>query len=892
MLRPPVRISTATISGWRFEARTGGIDDPARLVALSRRLADPYTEGERQCRPFCVHGATRSLKPCLCGAALIMGVNCHMPEAVFGQNSLTVTHLESGTAFDFDAEGALRMWAQHSSERGSRSIRCVHGRLASWRNKMVSAQLRTSVDADWTFDCEGYSGNACVGGVGSIGSGEHTRPSTPSISSGVDRPFVVSPHQMQLSVVKSTRSIRAALREEQGPPCRIPLEWRAHLGNGIDMELLKRREPILWHATVPLFRDDMHDQGQSELTVRIRVMPSCFFILLQHRMRVDQVLIQLRETRVFHKYGSAVVLRSHRLSQQELTPLVTTMSRVKHLSPPCARVRAWWRDWDTVTRRLAACAATEECLEETQLPSLQDTPAILVPASSKSPPPAIRMMTAVVVMPYAPNPDEERGRPPQRALLSALAASTCGMFVAMGDVDGGIALLCVSDVCRIGGTLKTGRIGETDMQVEEIWRNAHAHAGAVTCLCVDSTGRIYSSAEDGSCAIWDTFDGAGHYWMIEGDGREDRMLPLRRPHPSHCCRSKAKEGAEAKAKASSKKIGRNGTVSVVQLVSVCPSLPGFAAAVGGTLCLLSRDCPDAPVARLDAGRTIAALATVASDPLAMPTAESFICAAGYGGVVVWAVVKGAAAGGEQRPRPAIHRCAVLPYNGPIDSLAISPGRRYIAGGAQDSTLVMWPLDQAIRAETVGQMEQKRESLISVRAEAADEADAALAAGATLFFGGGCYTRKVGPLAWSQNGRLCASAGGNTIVIWDVGPRGQAPPVRKNGCASLLDGHNTPVAWVGITPHVGSAACTSITTSTQIASVSADGRVMLHSVPSEPPYYTEPGYNGRNVVKLNPIAASAAGAVSGTGPVVWGGSHNYKVLFCCGGDGTLRCFPIS
>ena len=75
-----------------------------------------------------------------------------------------------------------------------------------------------------------------------------------------------------------------------------------HKGSGLDMKLLRRRDiPILHYVDLPLYEDEMDDNGSSVLRVRLRVMPSFFFVLLRHVLRVDGVLIRQRETRIFHK---------------------------------------------------------------------------------------------------------------------------------------------------------------------------------------------------------------------------------------------------------------------------------------------------------------------------------------------------------------------------------------------------------------------------------------------------------------------------------------------------------------------------------------------------------------------------------------------------------------
>jgi len=99
-------------------------------------------------------------------------------------------------------------------------------------------------------------------------------------------------------------------------------DWREHKGSGLDMALLRRRDvPILHSVDIPLYEDDLDDNGESMVRLRLRVMPSCFFILLRHALRVDGLLIRHHDTRIFHKFGTPHVLRACRLAEAPLAPL-------------------------------------------------------------------------------------------------------------------------------------------------------------------------------------------------------------------------------------------------------------------------------------------------------------------------------------------------------------------------------------------------------------------------------------------------------------------------------------------------------------------------------------------------------------------------------------------
>lgn len=72
----------------------------------------------------------------------------------------------------------------------------------------------------------------------------------------------------------------------------------------IPLAELTRPDPILFYAEIPLYEDELHDNGSSNLLVRIRVMPTCFFILARFTLRVDNVLFRIHDTRVYHSFSS------------------------------------------------------------------------------------------------------------------------------------------------------------------------------------------------------------------------------------------------------------------------------------------------------------------------------------------------------------------------------------------------------------------------------------------------------------------------------------------------------------------------------------------------------------------------------------------------------------
>ena len=79
----------------------------------------------------------------------------------------------------------------------------------------------------------------------------------------------------------------------------------------LDLEKLKRQEPILFYDEFTLYEDELADNGMSTLSLKIRCMPSGFFVLLRFFMRVDGVLIRCFDTRFHYELGKTYILREY-----------------------------------------------------------------------------------------------------------------------------------------------------------------------------------------------------------------------------------------------------------------------------------------------------------------------------------------------------------------------------------------------------------------------------------------------------------------------------------------------------------------------------------------------------------------------------------------------------
>ncbi|XP_071455568.1 TIP41-like protein [Hetaerina americana] len=83
----------------------------------------------------------------------------------------------------------------------------------------------------------------------------------------------------------------------------------------IDLEKLKVKKSILFYHDLTLFEDELHDNGCAVCSVKIRVMPNEFFILLRYFLRIDNVLIRINDTRIYHDFETNFVIREYTARQ-------------------------------------------------------------------------------------------------------------------------------------------------------------------------------------------------------------------------------------------------------------------------------------------------------------------------------------------------------------------------------------------------------------------------------------------------------------------------------------------------------------------------------------------------------------------------------------------------
>lgn len=183
----------------------------------------------------------------------------HLPEMVFGNSCLNIKHIETGIKIHFNAFDALTGWK-------SEALPPVEvPAAAKWKFRSKPFE-QVVLDYDYTFTTP-YCGSEMIEGD--------------------------------------------AIKVEKNSDGACSLQWE-DCKEKLDLVALAAKEPILFYDEVILYEDELADNGTSLLTVKVRVMPSGWFLLLRFWLRVDGVLMRLRDTRMHCNFGdgsSPVILR-------------------------------------------------------------------------------------------------------------------------------------------------------------------------------------------------------------------------------------------------------------------------------------------------------------------------------------------------------------------------------------------------------------------------------------------------------------------------------------------------------------------------------------------------------------------------------------------------------
>ncbi|KLU87632.1 type 2A phosphatase activator TIP41 [Magnaporthiopsis poae ATCC 64411] len=183
-----------------------------------------------------------------------------VPEMIFGDNLVSVRHPQSGWCIAFTAEAALDR--VEKTDRGMLRV-AYAGEWSSSRERASAGIQEVVKPFDWSYSSD-YRGTETPGR---------------------------GDQQQQ----------EKRLAHGSGPETQKP----------IPLELLKRRDPILFFDEVVLYESELDDNGISLYSVKVRVMEQRMLLLARLYMRLDNVVVRVRDTRLYVDFGSGDVIREY-----------------------------------------------------------------------------------------------------------------------------------------------------------------------------------------------------------------------------------------------------------------------------------------------------------------------------------------------------------------------------------------------------------------------------------------------------------------------------------------------------------------------------------------------------------------------------------------------------
>lgn len=188
---------------------------------------------------------------------LSKSIGIPIPEMIFGDNIVAIEHVPTGWALQFNARDAL--------DRVS---------------KTEEGMLQVAIAAAWKKDREHND----------------------------DIKQVIKPFDWSYSTdYKGTTEVGTASGQWQSTtPAAHPIRT----------DLLSRPDPILFFDSVDLYEDELADNGIGLLSIKIRVMPERLLLLSRFFLRLDGVIVRIRDTRVYVEHNSGVVVRQYTAKEE------------------------------------------------------------------------------------------------------------------------------------------------------------------------------------------------------------------------------------------------------------------------------------------------------------------------------------------------------------------------------------------------------------------------------------------------------------------------------------------------------------------------------------------------------------------------------------------------
>lgn len=223
-------------------------------------------------------------------SAMELRLGIPVPEMIFGDNVVAVAHRPTGWRIEFNAYDAL----DAVDKTDKNMLQVAYARSWSASREQTSAGIKEVVKPyDWSYSTT-YKGST---------PGTHTSAAAAAPPSSSPEANATAQQVPQLALVGPHPD------DETRPAASIPIE------------LLKRRDPILFFDDVVLYESELDDNGISMLSVKIRVHEKRMLLLCRLFMRLDNVIARIRDTRIYVDFETEEVIREYTMKEDSYEEL-------------------------------------------------------------------------------------------------------------------------------------------------------------------------------------------------------------------------------------------------------------------------------------------------------------------------------------------------------------------------------------------------------------------------------------------------------------------------------------------------------------------------------------------------------------------------------------------
>ncbi|OTA91567.1 hypothetical protein M434DRAFT_397096 [Hypoxylon sp. CO27-5] len=211
---------------------------------------------------------------------------------IFGDNIVSIEHKPTGWKIEFNAYDAL----DAVDKTDKNMLQVAYAKSWSASREQTSAGIKDVVKPyDWSYSTT-YKGTV-------------SNPTSATSASTPLAPPPPPPPPPTAATTTTTPGNEDASRdttEEKSQKLRFTTTNKP-----IPIELLKRRDPILFFDEVMLYESELDDNGISVLSVKVRVHEQRMLLLARLFMRLDNVVVRIRDTRVYVDFAAEEVTREY-----------------------------------------------------------------------------------------------------------------------------------------------------------------------------------------------------------------------------------------------------------------------------------------------------------------------------------------------------------------------------------------------------------------------------------------------------------------------------------------------------------------------------------------------------------------------------------------------------